>query len=93
MTNEQNPVSAVPAKWWGDSMTIWGVVVTTLATVLPALGPVVGIDISGDMIRQLGLQATSAVQALGGLIGTILTIYGRMRAIQPLMRRDFTIKL
>ncbi len=71
-------------KWWGESLTIWGVVITTLSTVLPTLGPIIGIDITAEMIRELGAALTQTVQAIGGLIGTLMTIYGRMRANAPL---------
>jgi hypothetical protein len=47
--------SAMPeAKWWGHSITIWGAIITGLSTVLPALGPVLGIDITGDLVREAG---------------------------------------
>lgn len=80
-------------KWWGNSMTIWGAMITTLSNVLPAVGPLIGIDITAEMIRDLGQNATQAIQAIGGIIGILLTIAGRMRAVQPLARRDVTIKL
>lgn len=80
-------------KWWGESMTIWGAVITGLATVLPALGPLIGIDITGELVRQLGDQLVQVVQALGGLAGTIAVIYGRARASTPLARRDVSLKL
>ncbi len=75
-------------KWWGQSMTIWGALITALATVLPTLGPVIGLDITGEMVRVAGGQVVGAVQAIVGLIGTILTIVGRVRATQPVERRD-----
>ena len=33
------------------------------------------------------------VQAVGGLIGTLMTIYGRVRASQPLEQRSMSLKL
>jgi hypothetical protein len=33
------------------------------------------------------------VQAVGGLIGTLMTIYGRVRASEPLKQRDLQVKL
>lgn len=81
------------AKWWGESMTIWGVVVTALSTVVPALGPVLGIDIPGDLVRDAGGQIVTTVQAAGGLIGTLMSIFGRFRATQPLQRRELSIRL
>lgn len=80
-------------KWWGESLTVWGALVTALSTVLPALGPVVGIDVTGELVQQAGQQIVQTVQALGGLIGTVLTIYGRARATQPLERRDLSVRL
>jgi hypothetical protein len=74
-------------------VTIWGALITALSTVLPALGPVIGIDITGDLVREAGEQIVLTVQAVGGLIGTVMTIYGRVRANQPLERRDLTVKL
>jgi len=79
-------------KWWGNSMTIWGAIITTLSSVLPAIGPLIGVDITGEMIRDLGQNLTQAIQAIGGVIGILLTIAGRMRAVQPLVRRDFNVK-
>jgi hypothetical protein len=61
--------------------------------VLPALAPVIGIDITSELVQQLGAHIVEVVQAAGGLIGTVMTIYGRARASQPLERRDLTVKL
>ena len=80
-------------KWWAQSVTIWGVIITTLATVLPTLGPLFGLDITAELIRQLGDQIVVIAQALGGLIGTILTIWGRARATTSLERKQLTMNL
>lgn len=86
--------SAMPeAKWWGHSITIWGAIITGLSTVLPALGPALGIDITGDLVREAGEGLVQTVQAVGGLIGTLMTIYGRVRASQPLEQRSMSLKL
>jgi len=37
-------------------------------------------------------RVVQTAQAIGGLAGTILTIYGRFRACQPLERRNLTFK-
>lgn len=81
------------AKWWGQSMTIWGVVVTALSTVVPTLGPLIGVDLPGDLVRDAGSQVVTAVQAIGGLIGVVMSIVGRLRATQPLQRRALSVKL
>lgn len=60
---------------------------------LPTLAPVFGIDLSVEMIRQLGDNVVRLGQAAGGLIGTILTIYGRVRADQRLERRPVQLSL
>lgn len=80
-------------KWWGQSVTIWGALITGLSTVVPALGPVVGIDITGDLVREAGDGIVQTVQAIGGLVGTLMTIYGRVRATAPLTQRSVQLKL
>ena len=80
-------------KWWGDSMTIWGTLITAAATVLPVVGPLIGIDLTPDLIKQLGANVIQAVQAIAGLAGTIMAIIGRARAVQPLVRREVRLML
>ena len=63
-----------------------GTMITALSTVLPALAPLFGFEITGETVRQLGGQAAQTIQALVGLAGTIMAIYGRTRAVSPLMR-------
>lgn len=79
-------------KWWGASMTVWGALITGVATVLPTIAPVVGIDISSDVAQQLGSEALRVVQGVTGLAGIALTIFGRMRAVQPLERRVLSLR-
>jgi len=94
-----SPVAATPpaatpdTKWWGNSVTIWGVAVTALSTVLPALAPLVGLNISGDLVRQLGSDVVAVGQAVGGLVGTVMAIYGRVRATAQIERRQFTVTM
>lgn len=85
--------SAPAPKWWGDSMTVWGTLITAAATVLPAFGPLIGLDISAATVKQVGHQTMDIIQAVGGLVGTLMALYGRSRATQPLIRRDLTLKL
>ncbi len=88
------PSSAAPdAKWWGHSMTIWGAIITAMSTVLPTLGPVFGLDITAELMRQLGDNVVLFGQAAGGLLGTILAIYGRVRTSTPIERRQFTVSV
>ncbi len=95
-TPADSPAAAPPTpgtKWWGNSITIWGAIVTALSTVLPTLGPLLGLDITADLIRQLGTDVVAVVQAVGGLIGTILAIYGRVRATTQIERRQFIVTM
>ena len=77
-----NPQS--DSKWWGQSMTIWGVAITTLTTVLPVVARALGYDISAQVVQDLGAQLTELFQAFGGVAGIVMTILGRARAAQPL---------
>ncbi len=93
MSDSEIWIPDTTAKWWGESLTIWGVVVTTLATVLPVVGPLFGLDLTAELVHQLGEQATQVIQALGGLVGTLMTIVGRTRAVAPLVRREMIVKV
>lgn len=90
MTDIKTISPAPAAKWWGQSITMWGTIITTAATVIPVLGPLIGLDITGEMIRQLGAQSVQAVQAIGGLVGTVMAVYGRARASTRLELRAVT---
>lgn len=81
------------SKWWGHSMTIWGAIITAASTVLPTIGPLFGIDITPDLVQEFGDQVILVVQAIGGLIGIIMTIYGRTRATASLERKQVTFQL
>lgn len=85
--------SAPSPKWWGESLTIWGTLLTAVSTVAPALFAAAGIDISADLIQRLGQNVIAVVQALTGLTGTVLTIIGRVRASKPLERRPITLRM
>ncbi|WP_439542651.1 TIGR02594 family protein [Hyphomicrobium sp.] len=85
---DMNLTPSMPSdgKWWGHSLTIWGTIVTVLSSVLPALAPVTGIDVTPDLIQSAGRGVVETVQAVGALVGTLLTIYGRVRADRPIQR-------
>jgi uncharacterized protein (TIGR02594 family) len=94
MENElPEPSGAETSKWWGNSVTIWGALISGLSVVLPALGPVLGLDLTTDLVQQLGEQVATAFQALAALFGTLMAIYGRVRARQPIERRIVNLKL
>lgn len=84
---------SLPTKWWGSSMTIWGAALTALSTVLPIFGPALGLDVTPDVVRQAGEQLVTVIQAIGGLVGTLMTIYGRTRATQSLVRRQVQVQI
>lgn len=79
-----DPNASNGTKWWGQSITVWGTIITTVATVIPVVGPLIGLNIPPEMVQVFGTQAIGAAQAIGGLVGTAMTIYGRARATQPL---------
>ena len=85
--------TSVTSKWWGQSMTIWGALITAASTVLPVIGPLFGFDLTPDLIRDLGDHVVDMMQALGALIGIVMTIYGRKRASTSLERRQVTFQL
>ncbi len=89
----ETPAEVPATKWWGHSMTMWGVAITALSTVLPTVGPLIGLDITPEVVRQLGDQVLLTVQSVGGLAGTILTVYGRMRATTTLERRQIKLTM
>ena len=77
--------SSQPGKWIGNSVTIWGVVVTMLTTVVPVIARATGIDLPAQLVQDLGTQVTAVLQSIGALIGLAMTIFGRVRATQPLV--------
>ncbi len=94
-TNEGFPgaIATAPVKWWGQSMTLWGTLLTGLSTVAPAIFFAFGIDVSADLIEQAGRDLMACAQAAGGLIGTILTIAGRVRSTTRLERVSLNVRL
>ncbi len=89
------PPAAAPseAKWWGNSLTIWGALVTAVSTVAPALLAAAGFDVPSALIERLGSDALAVVQAMGGLIGTVMTITGRVRATTRIERRPLAVRI
>ena len=88
MTDTNTPTTA---KWWGNSLTIRGALLSAASAALPAVAAIIGID--GETIRLLGEQTVVVVQAVGGLAGMALTVAGRVRTTVPLTRRTFTLQV
>lgn len=80
-------------KWWGQSMTIWGALLTAVSTVAPAIFATLGVDLPADLLRKLGTDVVTAIQAIVGLVGTIMTIAGRIRARTALEMRQMSIRM
>lgn len=93
MTTQPTTAPVPHPKWWGHSLTIWGAIITAAATVVPALGPIVGVSLTPEVVRQIGGDVTQVAQAAAGVIGTVLTIYGRLRASTRLEQRSMTLRL
>jgi uncharacterized protein (TIGR02594 family) len=92
--NTMTTDTGTPAtKWWGHSLTVWGAFVTAAAAISPTLGPLIGIDITSEAVRQIGSDMGAIVQAIMGVLGTLMTLYGRARATVPLVRRDMSVRL
>ena len=91
-TQETSMLNTDP-KWWAQSLTIWGTIITALSTVLPIIGPFIGLNISGTLIASFGDQVTHILEAMGGVLGTLMAILGRFRAMAPLQQSFFTFRL
>jgi lysozyme family protein len=87
MTTSPANNSTGGGKSWGESLTLWGALVTAATTVLPLLGPILGLELTPELIKQAGEQTVAVVQAVGGLVGTLMVIFGRTRATRPLQFR------
>lgn len=90
---EQETATTENAKWWAQSKTIWGAIITAVASVVPLLGPLIGVELPAETVTQAGNETLAAVQAVTALIGTLLTIFGRLKAQGPLTRRSVSVRL
>jgi hypothetical protein len=73
------PVAPLPVdpKSWLQSKTIWGVLIAAAPAVISAIGPALGVAIPAG-------EASQLVQTAVTLVGSVLAIYGRTVASQPL---------
>jgi hypothetical protein len=82
------PDTTNPTKAWWQSMTIWGTLLTALTTVLPLVGVAIGVSITPEIAEQIGRDIVLVFQAVGGLIGTLMALFGRARATAFLQARS-----
>src|SRR5262249_53659045 len=87
MTDQTTTTTDNNSKWWAQSKTLWGTLITAASTVLPLLEPASGYTLPADVIQPFGDQAITAAQAVTGLIVTALAIYGRFTASSVLTLR------
>ena len=82
------PDAAIDSKGWWQSMTIWGTLLTAMTTVLPLVGVALGIGITPELAEEIGQNVVLVIQAVGGLIGTLMALFGRARATALLQTRS-----
>jgi hypothetical protein len=70
-------VTTVNTKPWYRSKTIWGAIITGIATILNITG-----QVNLDLTEQA--QITDGLVAVGSLVGVILAIIGRVKAKQKI---------
>ncbi len=82
------PDTTADAKGWWHSLTIWGTLLTAITTVLPLVGVVLGVSITPELADEIGQNVILVIQAVGGLIGTLMALFGRARATTLLQARS-----
>lgn len=78
--------ATLPTKPWSQSLTIWGTIVTFLSAVAPAIGSLIGLDVTAGDVQAVGNGVTQAIQAIGGVVGTVMAIYGRVRTKEAIAK-------
>ena len=63
-----------------NSKTIWGAIVS----VASVAGMLFGVDISQELILELQSSLIGVTSSVGALVGTALTIWGRIKARGPI---------
>ena len=58
-------------KWW-ESKTVWGGIIAVLSAIAGAFGYAVSPDMQAEL--------ASNVTAIGGAVGGVLAVYGRVKA-------------
>lgn len=84
-------ITATPPKWWAKSKTVWGAIVSAVAVLGPVLFPALqslGVPIDASVFAAIDAFVQTGFQAIAGLIGAGLTVWGRLDAKSPLRRSD-----
>ena len=63
-------------KPWWQSKTIWGAIITIVALILSLFG----VQIDEQTKQVLVNEFVAAATAIGGIVGAVLSIYGRIKA-------------
>ncbi len=66
-------------KWWLDSQTVRGALLTILPTVALVL-KISGVEVGGDELNTI----VEAAASVAGMLGVLMAIAGRFKAKQPL---------
>lgn len=82
-----------PPKWWLESITMWGAIITAVAAYAPYISFFTGFPINEDMVRLFGEAVTIAMQNTGIAVGILLTVVGRLKAKTSLTSKELRFKL
>lgn len=90
----------VKSKIWYESVTVWGVVITTLAGILSLFGIAIGPDSQQQAIdivpkaveAMMRKDWVAAINAAITFVGIVMTAFGRNQAVQPVhFVKPFTV--
>lgn len=68
-------------KPWYESLTVWG---AALTTVFLLILPITGRADLAKVVSESQVDISNTLTAIGGIVGTILTIIGRVKATKKL---------
>ncbi|MGI9354837.1 MAG: hypothetical protein ACR2PF_06720 [Rhizobiaceae bacterium] len=67
-------------KWGVWSLTMWGLLIAFVGSVVPVLGPYIGLDLSTTDVSDFDSAGRGLINALVTFFGLILAFIGRLRA-------------
>ena len=71
-------------KSWILSKGIWGAIIAGAATIATILNLIFGANVSGGDITTLLTQTQAIVVGIIGLVGSIMALYGRLKATKTI---------